>query len=160
HVDQLRSLEGIWSFARLEIDGTAMPAGVSEASRILIDGDRFRTESPEATYEGIFNINVEADPHEIDIEFVAGPEAGNTNFGIFRLEKDDLEICLDLSGKPRPKTFSTKPGSGHAYEVLKRSSHGRPEDVKGGTAPAAKTPSPAANVADFAFVDSPTAKRL
>ena len=45
---------------------------------MLIDGDRFRTESPEATYEGVFNIDVEADPHDIDIEFVEGPEAGNT----------------------------------------------------------------------------------
>jgi uncharacterized protein (TIGR03067 family) len=160
HVDQLRSLEGTWSFSRLEIDGTALPAAVSEASRILIDGDRFRTESPEATYEGIFNINVETNPHEIDIEFVEGPEAGNTNFGIFRLENDSLEICLDLNGKSRPKTFSTSSGSGHAYEVLKRSSHARPEKVQGGTAPAAKAHSPAANITDFAFVDSPMLNRL
>jgi hypothetical protein len=59
HVEQLRALEGTWTFARLEIDGSVMPAGALAASRILIDGDRFRTESPEANYEGIFNINVE-----------------------------------------------------------------------------------------------------
>ena len=88
HVEQLRALEGTWAFARLEIDGSAIPASALEASRILIDGDRFRTESPEANYEGIFNINVEAQPHEIDIEFVAGPEAGNWNYGIFRLDGD------------------------------------------------------------------------
>ena len=69
---------------------------------MLIDGDRFRTESPEAIYEGIFNINVEAQPHEIDIEFVAGPEAGNWNFGIYRLDGDTFELCLDLNGRPRP----------------------------------------------------------
>jgi uncharacterized protein (TIGR03067 family) len=77
HVEQLRSLEGMWEFARLEVDGNVFPAATLSASRILINGDRFRTESPEATYEGIFNVNVEAEPHEIDIEFVAGPEAGN-----------------------------------------------------------------------------------
>src|SRR5439155_24320431 len=73
HVEQLRALEGTWTFARLEIDGSVIPAAALQASRILIDGDRFRTESPEATYEGIFNINVEAEPYEIDIEFVEGP---------------------------------------------------------------------------------------
>ena len=88
HVEQLRALEGTWAFARLEIDGSAIPASALEASRLLIDGDRFRTESPEATYEGVFNINVEAQPHEIDIEFVEGPEAGNWNYGIFRLDGD------------------------------------------------------------------------
>ena len=67
------------------------------------------------------NINVEAQPHEIDIEFIAGPEAGNWNFGIFRLAGDQLELCLDLNGKPRPTEFCTSPGSGHAYERLIRS---------------------------------------
>src|SRR4051812_11671549 len=133
HVDQLRALEGIWMFARLEIDGSTIPSSGLTASRLLIDGDRFRTESPEANYEGIFNINVEANPHEIDIEFVEGPEAGNSNFGIFRFNGDALEICIDMNGAPRPMAFATTAGSGHAYETLNRSSHARPHDVTGGT---------------------------
>ena len=44
--------------------------------------------------------------------FVAGPEAGNTNRGIFRFADDRLELCLDLNGQPRPKEFRTRPGSG------------------------------------------------
>lgn len=161
HVEQLRSLEGAWSFDRLEVDGAVMPAAALRASRILIDGDRFRTESPEATYEGIFNINVECDPHEIDIEFVEGPEAGNSNFGIFRLEGDRLEICLDLNGKPRPKAFMTSLGSGHAFEILKRTSHERPEKVDGGAPSSlAKTDSTSPDASEFAFVDSPMLKRL
>src|SRR3954453_21185927 len=57
HVEQLRALEGTWEFVSLEIDGNSMPPGMFSAAHILIDGDRFRTESPEATYEGVFNIN-------------------------------------------------------------------------------------------------------
>jgi uncharacterized protein (TIGR03067 family) len=160
HVDQLRALEGIWAFARLEIDGNAMPASALTASRLLIDGDRFRTESPEANYEGVFNINVEAQPHEIDIEFVEGPEAGNWNFGIFRLDGDQLELCLDMNGKPRPDKFATSSGSGHAFETLKRTSHSRPEDVTGGTASAPQQTSPIQNPSEFEFVESPTLTRL
>jgi uncharacterized protein (TIGR03067 family) len=160
HVEQLRAIEGTWAFARLEIDGNTIPASALGASRILIDGDRFRTESPEATYEGVFNINVEAQPHEIDIEFVAGPEAGNWNFGIFRLDGEQLEICLDMNGKPRPVEFGTTPGSGHAYETLKRSSHARPEDVTGGTPSAGLQSPPAQERVGFDFVDSPTLTKL
>jgi uncharacterized protein (TIGR03067 family) len=162
HVEQLRSLEGTWLFSRLEIEGAVMPAAALSASRILIDGDRFKTESPEATYEGIFNINVETEPHEIDIEFVEGPEAGNSNFGIYRLQNDRLEICLDLNGKPRPKSFASPEGSGHAYEILQRTSHVRPENVQGGnpTTDTDKPPVATADASEFAFVDSPTAKRL
>jgi uncharacterized protein (TIGR03067 family) len=159
HVDQLRALEGIWTFARLETDGSAFPASALEASRLLIDGDRFRTQSPEATYEGIFNINVETRPHEIDIEFVEGPEAGNWNFGIFRLDGDQLEICLDVNGKPRPVAFSTSSGSGHAYETLKRTSHSRPEHVTGGTA-SERQQTPPEDCVGFEFVESPTLTRL
>jgi uncharacterized protein (TIGR03067 family) len=161
HVEQLRALEGTWAFERLEVDSHAMPAGALGTARILIDGDRFRTESPEATYEGIFNINVEAEPHEIDIEFVEGPEAGNWNFGIFRLDGERLEICLDMNGKPRPTEFRTSPGSGRAYETLRRTSPARPENVTGGTPRAARLASqPVEECVGFDFVDSPTLARL
>jgi uncharacterized protein (TIGR03067 family) len=164
HIDQLRVLEGSWAFARLEIDGYSMPAIALHASRLLIDGDRFRTESPEAIYEGIFNINVEAQPHEIDIEFIAGPEAGNWNYGIFRLEGDALEICLDVNGKPRPAGFTTSAGSGHACETLTRSSYARLSDVTGGgrsaDPPAALPQAAPEDSAGFEFVDSPLLAKL
>ena len=160
HVEQLRALEGTWEFARLEIDGSAIPTSALGASRILIDGDRFRTESPEANYEGIFNINVEAQAHEIDIEFVAGPEAGNWNFGIFRLGGDQLEICLDMNGKPRPAGFGTSSGSGHAYETLTRSSQARPDDVTGGTPSARLQAPPAQECVGFDYVETSTLTKL
>jgi len=160
HVEQLRALEGTWAFARLEIDGSAFPAAASAASWVLIDGDRFRTESPEAIYEGVFNINVEAQPHEIDIEFIAGPEAGNWNYGIFRLDGDMLELCLDLNGRPRPAEFRTAQGSGHAYETLKRASHARPEHVTGGEASVRHEAVAVEPSVGFEFVASPTLTKL
>lgn len=132
HVEQLRALEGTWEFLSLEVDGSAVPVAGLAASRILIDGDRFRTESPEGTYEGVFTIDVEAEPHQIDLEFIAGPEAGRWNYGIFRVKGDVFELCLDMGGEKRPTAFKTAPGSGCAYEVLKRASGARPEGVTGG----------------------------
>jgi uncharacterized protein (TIGR03067 family) len=160
HVEALRALEGTWAFAHLEIDGNSMPPAMLETSRILIDGDRFRTESPEATYEGIFNINVEAQPHEIDIEFVAGPETGNWNFGIFRLDDDQLEFCLDVNGKGRPTAFRTSPGSGHACERLLRASGLRPEKVTGGTPPVRQPPPTMPDAVGFDFIACSTLTRL
>jgi len=160
HVEQLRALEGTWSFAHLEIDGQAMPGAAFQASRLLIDGDRFRTESPEATYEGAFTINVEAEPHEIDIDFVAGPEAGNRNMGVFRLNDDQLEICLDMNGKTRPPKFRSTGGAGRAYERLTRASAARPDNVKGGTPPVSQPTAAPQECVGFEFVDSDLLKRL
>lgn len=131
HVEALRALEGEWSFVGLEIDGSPVPAAMSSHSRIVMDGDVFRMESPEGNYEGSFEIDVEVVPHTIDIEFVAGPEAGNSAEGIFELNGDQLTICLGLVGATRPKAFVTKPGSGNALERLRRTGNGQRLTVDG-----------------------------
>src|SRR5262249_18003444 len=59
HVEQLRALEGTWEFDSLEVDGRPMPTAMLTTSRILIDGDCFRSEMGGTTYEGVFNIDVE-----------------------------------------------------------------------------------------------------
>jgi uncharacterized protein (TIGR03067 family) len=133
HVQDLRGLEGDWRFASLEIDGASMPASATSESRLLIDGDRFRMESPEGNYEGAFTIDVEATPPHIDIAFVEGPDAGHTCRGIYEVNGDSLTLCLGLVGASRPKSFATKERSGHALERLRRASAQRPDNVTGGT---------------------------
>jgi uncharacterized protein (TIGR03067 family) len=114
HVDRLRGMEGTWAFRSLEVDGNAVPAAMLAESRLLIDGDRFRMESPEANYEGTLLIDVDQAPHHIDIDFVEGPEAGNRSSGIFQLEGDRFTLswqrpCLRGVGTRRARP---SPGCG------------------------------------------------
>ena len=172
HVQALRQLEGEWRFVGLQVDGTDVPAAALTQSRLLFDGDRFRMESPEANYDGIFTIDVGEEPMRIDIDFVEGPEAGNQSHGIFEQHGDQLTICLGLVGAQRPRAFSTKPGSGHALERLRRASAARPAGVTGGTrrekrpastAAKASAPAPAATAAEAAAFDvemTPMLRRL
>lgn len=133
HVQQLRALEGEWRFTRIEVDGLAMPGTALSSSRLLIDGDRFRSEMADSSYDGVFTIDVEATPAHIDIEFVEGPEAGQTCNGIYEIDGDRLTLCLGLVGAARPSGFATARGSGHALEHLRRASAARPVTVTGGT---------------------------
>ena len=132
HVQALRGLEGDWRFESLEVDGNAVPKQALTHSKILIDGDCFKTESPEANYEGVFTIDVDATPPRIDIEFVEGPEAGNWSYGLFELDGDEVTFCLGLTGASRPVGFVTAAGSGHALERLRRKTAKRPVNVTGG----------------------------
>jgi uncharacterized protein (TIGR03067 family) len=159
HVEQLRQMEGTWEFRDLEVDGNTMPKAALRSSRMLIDGDRFRMESPEAIYEGIFTIDVEQRPHRIDIEFVEGPEAGNWSYGIFEVNGDDFKLCLGLTGASRPTAFTTSPGSGHALENLHRVVKARPESVHGGTPQPRPEPSPF-DVSEFEVEMTPLMVRL
>jgi len=151
HVEHLRALEGEWAFEFLETDGQRMPTAASESAKLLIDGDLFRMESTEATYEGIFNIDVDKNPTHIDIEFVEGPEAGEWSYGIYALDGDVLTFCLGLVGSSRPAAFVTSAGSGHALERLRRISRARPVAVTGGKSSPSKRNATAVAIDESAF---------
>ncbi len=161
HVETLRSLEGTWTFESLEVAGNSISPELLMGSKILIDGDRFRSESAGSIYEGLFLIDVEPKIHTIDIQFVEGPEAGNTNYGIFRFVDSRLEICLDTYGKVRPTKFSTAAGTGQAFERLVRSDATRPPNVTGGSRVAkSQNASTDASVEQFVYVPSDLMNRL
>ena len=133
HVEQLRALEGEWHFHNQRLDGVVMPAKALSGSRLLIDGDRFRMESPEAIYDGRLTIDISVSPSHITIDFVEGPEAGNQSYGIYELDGDRLMLCLGLAGSSRPTQFAATKGSGHVLQHLRRTSTRRPANVTGGT---------------------------
>jgi uncharacterized protein (TIGR03067 family) len=160
YVERLRSLEGTWTFRELQIDGQAMPVEGLGSPRLSIDGDRFRMESPGATYEGVFDIDIERTPNTIDIDFVEGPEAGNRSEGIFELDGDRLTFCLGVVGASRPKDFASRPGTGHALERLVRVEHARPEGVDGGTAPPSEPPPPQGDPSAFSDEITPMLAKL
>jgi uncharacterized protein (TIGR03067 family) len=117
----LKKLQGTWLITALELDGNKMGAGMLGESKIIVKGDRFTTISMGATYEGNIRVDEKKKPKVFDLKFTAGPEKGNTSFGIYELDGDTWKICLTITGKARPKKFATSPGSGTALEILERS---------------------------------------
>ena len=115
--EELKKLQGTWNIVAFELDGRKMPA---VGSKIVVKGNRFTTIAMGATYDGTLAVDVTKTPKTFDLIFTAGPEKGNTSFGIYELDGDTWKICLAITGKDRPKKFATKPGSGHALETLKR----------------------------------------
>jgi uncharacterized protein (TIGR03067 family) len=71
-----------------------------------------------------------ADPPQIDMKFDAGPEKGNTNLGIYKIDGDTWKLCLATRGLVRPTRFAATPGSGFALETLTRGSAKATPSVK------------------------------
>jgi uncharacterized protein (TIGR03067 family) len=132
----LKALQGAWRIVTLEMDGATMPSG--EAS-IIVKGSRFTTTAMGGEYSGAIEVNETTSPKSFNLRFEAGPEAGNTSYGIYELSGDTWKICLTLRGGTRPKTFATTEGSGLALETLHRVAGSK---AKAGKAKSATQPTP------------------
>jgi uncharacterized protein (TIGR03067 family) len=126
--EDLNLLQGAWIVTALEMDGQKMPATMLNNARIVIKRDRFTSTGMGAVYEGKVKLETSASPRQIDMEFDVGPENGNTNLGIYKLNRDTLKICLATRGAIRPAKFASPPGAGFAMETLKRDN--APETTK------------------------------
>jgi uncharacterized protein (TIGR03067 family) len=119
---ELLKFEGNWRVVSLEIEGMKLPEEQVKqmAARLILKGDQFTFKDAAATYKGNFRVDPTTKPKQLDLMFTEGPEKGKTSEGIYVLEGDTYKICIGLNGKGRPTEFVSKPGSGHALEVLKR----------------------------------------
>jgi len=114
----LDRLQGTWDVAELEMDGQSMtPPG---DARVVIKGNRFTSLGMGAVYEGTLELDASAKPAHIDMKFDKGPEAGNTNLGIYQFKGDSWTLCVATRGTVRPASFASTPGSGIAVETLVR----------------------------------------
>jgi uncharacterized protein (TIGR03067 family) len=114
--NDLSALQGSWALRSLELNGQEMPP----VGGIEISGDRFTVVGMGHDYGGTLEIDAAARPKRFDLVFTDGPEAGNRNLGIYELKGDTWKICLNMTGKTRPRSFATKPGSETALEVFTR----------------------------------------
>src|SRR5262245_34353663 len=125
--DDLDLLQGTWSVTSLEVEGQKMTAGMLDGAQIVIKGNRFTSTGMGAVYKGTLKIDATAKPARLDMKFSAGPEKGNTNLGIYKLDGDTWKLCLAMRGDVRPLKFASLPGSGFALETLTRGSAKKPK---------------------------------
>ncbi len=114
--NDLSQLQGSWTLRSLELNGQEMPP----MGGVEIAGDQFTAVGMGHDYGGKLEIDSTAKPKRFDLVFTEGPEAGNRNLGIYELKGDTWKICLNMTGKTRPRSFATKPGSETALEVFSR----------------------------------------
>lgn len=113
----LDRLQGTWTVSALEMDGETVAAG---DAHVVIEGSRFTTSGMGDDYGGTIELDASARPARIDMKFESGPEKGNTNLGIYKLDDDSWKLSLATRGTERPAKFASTPGSGVAVETLVR----------------------------------------
>lgn len=117
----LEKLQGIWQLVAMEAEGDAMPADELGDRKAVYEGNRLSLRSGETVRRrGIITLNPSRSPKAMNTWDQDGPYQDQTVPGIYELEGDTLKICFARPGQERPKTFTTKMGTGVLYCVYKR----------------------------------------
>lgn len=111
----LKLLQGTWQLHSQEHGGKKSPMKevasitleVKEAQFTVRDGLEVKEDA------AVQVLRSKSKPASIDIKITAGPDLDKIIKGIWKLERDNLIICLAEPGKERPKEFAGKEGTGH-----------------------------------------------
>jgi len=119
------NLQGTWLAVSLVNDGKTLLDEKSPkegpVTKLVYDDDKWLIKVGDKTVaSGKFTIDASKKPKEIDILDETGTKNEKTKLGIYELDGDTYKFCLGKAGKPRPKEFTSKEGSGHSLGVSKR----------------------------------------
>lgn len=117
----LERFQGNWSLMSAESDGKKTSPEEAKKLKLTIQGKRFTLQKDGVVVsEGTFTLDPTKKPKGIDETITAGRNKGKVFLAIYEIDDGQHKICFAPSGKERPQTFSSLPGSGHLLQVWKR----------------------------------------
>ena len=119
---ELERLQGSWQLVSGVRDGKKFTDEEVKNSKLIVKGNRFSVSKTGVgtSEEGTFTIDPSKKPMQTDSTSGSGPDKGKIWKGIYELDGDIHKVCFAPPGKARPKTFTSKAGSGHILQVWKR----------------------------------------
>lgn len=121
---ELAKFQGSWVLVSGVVDGKPVDAEQVKKGRLTYEGDKATLVTPHQSAEQI-SAKVTLKPvgkgGEMDFVRDKGPGVGVTMQSRYEWDgADSYKIVFDPTGKERPKTLESKPGSGRILHVWKR----------------------------------------
>jgi uncharacterized protein (TIGR03067 family) len=116
---ELEWLQGTWSLVSMEVGGQQIK-GEDKSFVLVFKGDKWSLHvNGQLSQAGtVQQIEVRAKHNAIDLPITEGVNAGTTATSIYAVD-GDLMRYLNC-GEPRATEFTTKPGDGRCYSILRR----------------------------------------
>ena len=92
-------------------------AYVKFGKRVAKGNEVVVTIGPKQLVKATFAIDPAQEPKTIDYVFLHGENQGQSPYGIYELEGDQLKFCFSAPGAPRPTDFSARRGDGKTVTV-------------------------------------------
>jgi uncharacterized protein (TIGR03067 family) len=116
----LEKFQGAWVGGSAEMNGDKLSDDDLKTLKLVIKGNRYTVTIGDMSEEGTFKLDPTRNPKAIDLSPSSGANKGKTVKGIYELDGDTHKTCFADPGKPRPKDFTAKAGSGQSNFVMKR----------------------------------------
>jgi uncharacterized protein (TIGR03067 family) len=116
-----KKMQGSWKVVAAQVDAVKIPLDAFKKVVVVIQHDKILFKDNGKVYDEIeFDIDPATKVKEIDYLYTAGLKKGVRERGIYKLDGDQLSICMAQSRQKRPEDFVSKKGTGQQLMVLKR----------------------------------------
>jgi uncharacterized protein (TIGR03067 family) len=119
-------LDGTWLTVSLVNDGRTLvddktPPKPGPVTKLVYDGNKWTVKvGDRAVAGGVFRVDATKTPKEIDVLDESGTKNEKAKLGIYEIDGETYKYCLAPAGKPCPKDFTSRVGSGDSLGVMKR----------------------------------------
>jgi uncharacterized protein (TIGR03067 family) len=116
----LAALQGSWKIDYLEVAGSQVPSSAFAGAGVTVSGDTFESTGMGAVYRGRLKLVEDGARKLFSLSFEDGPETGNVNHALYKLDGDAWTFCIDTKGGPAPASLLSTAANGYALEKLTR----------------------------------------
>ena len=109
---ELKKHQGTWTVISSTFEGQQAGEDVLRSISRIVNDDHVVWKRNGKQFAGTkIELDPRPEPKAIDVIPDGGPDRGQHVLGIYKLEGDELTICMAAAGQPRPKEFEAKEGS-------------------------------------------------
>jgi uncharacterized protein (TIGR03067 family) len=118
---ETKKMQGSWKVTASQVNGGKIPLEAFKKVVVVIKDNRIFFKDNGTTYDEIeFDLDLATKPREIDFLYTAGLKKGVLERGIYKLDGDQLTICMAQQKQKRPAEFVSQKGTGQQMFVFKR----------------------------------------
>jgi uncharacterized protein (TIGR03067 family) len=117
-----KKLQGTWRLTAQEHGGKKSTAKEIANLTLEVSKSRFTSRDGDDVKEEaeLSRLDSSAKPAELDLKITAGPDRDKVVKGVWKLDRDELTVCIAEPGRERPKEFKGAEGTGHTLLVFRR----------------------------------------